>query len=450
MPSVPDVRYARSGNVAIAYQTYGEGPLDVVFIRGTLAELLTAWEQPLWVRHVEGLAGIGRVIMFDKRGTGLSDRVREVPTLEARMDDVRAVLDDLDVDRVVLWTAQEGSRLAILFAATYPERTHALVLYNPTVHGVRTDEHPWGSTEVEWVKELRTAERRWGERAYLVERLRRDNPGVADDPDFQDWYIRYMRRSASPGAAAAFLRMEMMGDVREALSSVAAPTLIGHGPREREQAQFVAASIPGAKAVEIAGLGDVFSWANPAANDVLIEETRKFVEHLAAPPAVHRVLSTVMFTDVVGSTERAAELGDRRWREVLAAHDAAVRRELERFRGREVNTTGDGFVATFDGPARAVHCATAVQEAIRALGLEARIGVHTGECELDGDEVRGIAVHTGARIAALAGPGEVLVSSIVKDLVAGSGIEFQDRGVHELRGVPGAWQLYSVDAVAPA
>jgi pimeloyl-ACP methyl ester carboxylesterase len=213
MPSVPDVRYARSGNVAIAYQTYGEGTLDLVFIRGTLAELLTAWEQPLWVRHVDGLASIGRVIMFDKRGTGLSDRVREVPTLEARMDDVRAVLDDLAVDRVVLWTAQEGSRLAILFAATYPERTRAIVLYNPTVHGVRTDEYPWARTEEEWVRELREAERRWGDRAYLVERLKRDSPTVAHDPEFQEWYVRYMRRSASPDAAAAFLRMEMMGDV---------------------------------------------------------------------------------------------------------------------------------------------------------------------------------------------------------------------------------------------
>jgi len=444
MRSVPDVRYARSGNVAIAYQTYGEGPLDLVFIRGTLAELLTAWEQPLWVRHVDGLAGIGRVIMFDKRGTGLSDRVREVPTLEARMDDVRAVLDDLDIHRVVLWTAQEGSRLAILFAATYPERTSALVLYNPTVHGIRTDEHPWGRTEDEWVTELRTAERRWGERAYLVERLGRDNPAVADDADFQDWYVRYMRRSASPGAAAAFLRMEMLGDVRETLSSVAAPTLIGHGPREREQAQFVAGSIPGARAVEIAGLGDVFSWTNPAANDALIEETRRFLEHLAAPPAADRVLSTVLFTDIVNSTERAAELGDRRWGELLAAHDAAIRRELERFRGREVKTTGDGFLATFDGPARAVHCATAVRDALGALRLDVRAGVHTGECELDRDEVRGIAVHTGARIAALAGAGEVLVSSIVKDLVAGSDIEFDDRGTHELRGVPGEWRVYAV------
>ena len=444
MPSVPDVRYARSGNVAIAYQTYGEGPLDLVFIRGTLAELLTAWEQPLWVRHVDGLASIGRVIMFDKRGTGLSDRVREVPTLEARMDDVRAVLDDLAVDRVVLWTAQEGSRLAILFAATYPERTRAIVLYNPTVHGVRTDEYPWARTEEEWVRELREAERRWGDRAYLVERLKRDSPTVAHDPEFQDWYVRYMRRSASPGAAAAFLRMEMMGDVREAMGSVTAPTLIGHGPRQRGQAQFVASAIPAASVVEIAGLGDVFSWANPGANDVLIEETGRFLDHLATAPAVDRVLATVLFTDIVGSTERAAELGDRRWRELLSAHHAAVRREVERFRGREVDSAGDGFLATFDGPARAVRCAVAVRDALRSLGLEIRAGVHTGECELDGDTVRGIAVHTGARVTALARPGDVLASSTVKDLVSGSGIEFEDRGTHELKGVPGEWRVYAV------
>jgi class 3 adenylate cyclase len=441
---VPDVRYARSGSVAIAYQVFGDGPVDLVFIRGTLAELLSAWEQPLWVQHVEGLSAATRMILFDKRGTGLSDRVRDVPTLETRMDDVRAVLDDLNVERTVLWTAQEGSQLAILFAATYPERTAALVLYHPKVRGVWAADYPWAKTEDEWRAELRGAERRWGDRNYLVERLREHSPTVAGDPSFQDWFVRYMRRSASPGAAAAFLRMEMTADVREVLGSVRAPTLVGHGPSHREEARYVANSIPGAELVEIAGLRDVFSWANPTANNLLLEESRRFLERLGPQPEPDRVLATVLFTDIVGSTERVAELGDRRWRELVSAHDAAVRRELERFRGREVDTAGDGFLATFDGPARGIRCACAIREALRGVGLEVRVGLHTGECELDGEKVRGIAVSTGARIAAVAGPAEVLVSSTVKDLVAGSGIEFEDRGEHELKGVPGEWRLYAV------
>jgi class 3 adenylate cyclase/alpha-beta hydrolase superfamily lysophospholipase len=441
---VPDVHYARSGNVAIAYQTFGHGPHDIVFIRGTLAELLTAWEQPLWVRHIEGLAACGRVIMFDKRGTGLSDRVRDVPTLEARMDDVRAVLDDLGAERVVLWTAHEGSRLAILFAATYPERTRALVLYNPTVHGVRTDDYPWAKSEDEWLRELQEAEKGWGERAYLVDRLRRTSPTAADDPAFQDWFVRYARRSASPGAAAAFLRMEMRSDVRDVLGSVSAPTLIGYGPRERDEALYVANAIPHAERIEIAGLGDVFSWANPAANDVLLAETKRFLDRLGAPVAPDRVLATVLFTDIVGSTEKASDFGDRRWHEVLSRHEALVRRELARCGGREVKTLGDGFMAAFEGPARAIQSAVAISRGVEQLGISVRQGLHTGECELAGHDVRGMAVNIAHRVSALADPSEVLVSSTVKDLVAGSGIAFEDRGGHELKGVPGEWRLFAV------
>jgi len=441
---VPDVQYARSGNVAIAYQVVGSGEPDIVFIRGTLAELLTAWEQPLWVRHVEGLAECGRVILFDKRGTGLSDRVRDVPTLEARMDDVRAVLDDLGVERTVLWTAQEGSRIAILFAATYPERTRALILYNPKAHGLRAPHYPWARSEDEWLRELREAESRWGERAYLVERLRNHSPTVADDPSFQDWFVRYTRRSASPGAAAAFLRMEMQGDGRDVLGSVSTPTLVAHGPADRDEARYVANAVPGAEAIEIAGLGDVFSWANPVANEVLLDETRRFLERLGAPRAPDRVLATVLFTDIVGSTEKSAELGDRAWNELLARHDAAVRRELTRFGGREVKVMGDGFMATFDGPARAIQSARAIAGGTEPLGISVRQGLHTGECELAGDDVLGMAVNIASRVAALAGPSEVLVSSTVKDLVAGSGIEFEERGEHELKGVPGEWRLYAV------
>lgn len=441
---VPDVRYARSGSVAIAYQVVGEGPLDMVFIRGTLAELLTAWEQPLWVRQIEGFAASARVIMFDRRGTGLSDRVREVPNLETRMDDIRAVLDDLGVEQAAFWTAQEGSRLAILFAATYPERTMGLTLYQPTARGLWAPDYPWPKTENEWRRELREAEARWGDRAYLVERLRRHSPNLADDSAFQDWYVRYMRRSASPGAAAAFLRMEMEGDVRDVLGLVRAPVLVAHGSRNADEARYIAHSIPGAEIVEIAGLGDDYSWTKPAANELLVEETARFLGRLGPRPAPDRVLATVLFTDIVGSTELTASLGDAEWRNVLERHHALVRRHLAAFRGVEVDTAGDGFFATFDGPARAIACACAIRDEARTLGLELRLGVHTGECELVGGKVAGIAVNMGSRIASLAGPGEVLVSSTVKDLVAGARIEFEERGERELKGVPGQWRLYAV------
>jgi class 3 adenylate cyclase len=441
---VPDVKYARSGNVAIAYQVVGTGPIDMVFIRGTLAELLTAWEQPLWVRQIERFAAFSRVIMFDRRGTGLSDRGREVPNLETRMDDIRAVLDDADVERAAIWTAQDGSRLALLFAATYPERTTALTLYQPTARGLWAEDYPWAKTEDDWRHEIREAEARWGERAYLIERLRRHSPTVADDPAFQDWFVRYMRRSASPGAAAAFIRMEMEGDVREVLGSVRAPTLVAHGLRRADEARYIAHGIPDATITEVAGLQDDFSWANPTANDVLVDETSSFLLRLGPRLAPDRVLATVMFTDIVGSTERAAALGDARWRRLLERHHALVRHQLARYRGQEVDTAGDGFFATFDGPARAIACACAVRDEVRTLELEIRAGLHTGECELVDGKVAGIAVSMGARVASLAAPGEVLVSSTVKDLVAGSGIEFSERGEHELKGVSGSWQLYAV------
>jgi class 3 adenylate cyclase len=416
----------------------------MVFIRGTLAELLTAWEQPLWVRQIEGFASFSRVIMFDRRGTGLSDRVREVPNLETRMDDIRAVLDALDVEQAAFWTAQDASRLALLFAATYPERTTALTLYQPTARGVWADDYPWAKTEDDWRREIREAEAHWGERAYLVERLQRHSPTVADDPAFQEWFVRYMRRSASPGAAAAFIRMEMEGDVRDVLASVRAPALVVHGPRRADESRFIAQSIPEAEILEIEGLRDDFSWANPPANAVLIDETGRFLERLGPRPAPDRVLATVLFTDIVGSTERAAELGDSTWKRLLERHHALVRRHLAAFRGEEVDTAGDGFFATFDGPARAISCACAVRDEVRALDLEIRAGLHTGECELVGDKVAGIAVNVGSRVASLAEPGEVLVSSTVKDLVAGSEIEFEERGEHELKGVPGTWRLYAV------
>ena len=441
---IPDVHYARSGDVAIAYQVVGDGPIDLVFVRGTLADLLAGWEMPLFVDHVEGLARSGRVLLFDKRGSGLSDPVRQVPTLETRMDDVRAVMDALDSERAVLWSAQEGTRIALLFAATYPERTRALVLYDPTARGRWAPDYPWAPTEDDWRRELREIHARWGDRDYLMERAHRLSPLGARNEAWLEWFVWYMRRSASPAEAVAFHRMSMEGDVREVLPAVRSPTLLLHRTEAQEAAMYVADRIQGARRVEVEGLHDWFSWADPDRNAVLLRETQQFIEGLRAPPEPDRVLATILFTDIVGSTARAAELGDSAWRDLLARHHMLVRGELARFRGEEFDTTGDGFFAAFDGPGRAIECARAIRESVRSLGLEIRAGLHTGECErLDG-KLGGIAVPTGARIAALAEPGEVLVSSTVRDLVAGSGIEFADRGMHELKGVPGEWRLYAV------
>jgi len=441
---VPDVSYARSGDVAIAYQVVGDGPTDVVFVRGTLADLLAGWDMPLFVDHVEWLAESGRLLMFDKRGSGLSDPVRQVPTLETRMDDVRAIMDAVDSERAVLWAAQEGSRIALLFAATYPERTSALVLYDPTARGLWAPDYPWAPTDEEWRRELREIRERWGDRRYLVERAHRLSPVGAANPDWLEWFVWYQRRSASPAEAVAFHRMAMEGDVRDVLPAVRAPTLVLHRSESRDEAVFVADRISGARRLEVEGMRDWFSWADPERNAVLLRETQAFIAGLASAPVADRVLATIMFTDIVGSTKRAAELGDAAWSDLLARHHTLVRGELVRFRGDELDTAGDGFFAAFDGPGRAIECAAAIRDAVRSLGLEVRAGLHTGEFERVDGKLGGIAVATGSRISSLAEPGEVLVSSTVKDLVAGSGIEFEDRGAHELKGVPGEWRLFAV------
>ena len=443
---IPDVQYARSGDVAIAYQVVGEGETDVVFVRGTLADLLAGWDMPLFVDHVDGLARSCRVLLFDKRGSGLSDPVRQVPTLETRMDDIRAVMDAAGSERAVLWAAQEGTRIALLFAATYPERTSALVLYDPTARGLWAPDYPWAPTEDEWRRELREIHDRWGDREYLVSRGHRLSPVGAQNDAWLEWFVWYSRRSASPAEAVAFHRMSMEGDVREVLSAVRAPTLVLHRPAARDEAVYVAERVHGAHRVEVEGLRDWFSWADPEHNAVLLRETQEFVEGLSAPREPDRVLATVLFTDIVGSTARAAEIGDTAWSELVGRHHTLVRGELVRFRGEELDTSGDGFFAVFDGPGRAIECACAIREAVRSLDLEIRAGVHTGECERVDGKLGGIAVPTGARIASLAAPGEVLVSSTVKDLVAGASIPFEDRGVHELKGVPGEWRLYAVGA----
>ena len=446
MVKIPEISYARSGDVSIAYQVVGEGPVDLVFVRALTGDLLSTWDQPLLVRHVLGLAENGRLLMLDKRGTGLSDGVAGMaPTLETRMDDVRAVMDAVDSDEAVLWSGRDGSQVTTLFAATYPERTSGLVVLNPSAKGSPTPDYPWAPSDAEWREKLRDVHDGWGTQEFFDRLLRAQIPtALAEDDSFRDWFVTHMRRSLSPGAAMVFHRMMREADVGNVLPSVHAPTLVLHSSVEREPSEYFARHIPNAKLRELTTMRGEFTWTDDATHFETMTSVSDFVADLRPREETDRILATVLFTDIVGSTERAAELGDRAWRDLLSAHHAKARAELARYRGREIDTAGDGFLATFDGPARAVRCAGAITEAVRSLGVQIRAGVHTGEVEVDGDAVRGIAVHIGARVAALAGPSDVLVSSTVKDLVAGSGLTFEDAGEHELKGVPDRWHLYRV------
>jgi class 3 adenylate cyclase len=441
----PETRYARSGELNIAYQVTGEGPRDLVYVPGWVSNIELMWEEPAMTRFLERLASISRLVLFDKRGTGLSDRVSndQLPTLEERMDDVRAVLDAVGSERAALFGHSEGGNMCVLFAATYPDQTIALItLGSFAKRRDPDDDYPWAPTAEDREETVADVERNWG-------RLRPEDveyyaPSRVGDEQFVRNLEQYLRRGASPGAAAALLRMNSFIDVRDVLPTIQVPTLVLHRSGDHDvnvaEGRYLASKVPGAKFVELPGDDH---WISAGDTDAIADEIEEFLTGTRPVPELDRVLATVLFTDIVGSTERAVELGDRRWRDLLSTHDAAVRRELERFRGREVDTAGDGFLATFDGPARAVRCAISAGDALRDMGLEIRAGIHTGECELDGPKVRGIAVHTGARIAALAGPGEVLVSQTVKDLVSGSGLAFEERGVHELKGVPGDWRVYA-------
>jgi pimeloyl-ACP methyl ester carboxylesterase len=441
----PETRYAKSGDVNIAYQVAGNRPLDLLYVPGWMSNVEAMWEMPSMARFLERLMAFSRLILFDKRGTGLSDRVpnTELPTLEQRMDDVRAVLDAVGSERTALFGHSEGGNMCMLFAATYPERTTALVTLSVFARRIRTEDYPWAPTAEERDANAREVEARWGRLG--AEDVEFYAPSRAGDQDFVDNLATYLRRSASPGAAAALLRMNSHIDVRDVLPTIQVPTLCLHRVGDRdvnvEEGRYIASRIPGAKFVELPGADH---WLSAGDVERLADEIEEFLTGVRPIAEPDRVLATVLFTDLVGSTQKAAELGDRRWRDLLREHDRVVRDELARFRGREVDTAGDGFLATFDGPARAVRCACAIREPLRQLGLEMRAGVHTGECEIDRAKVRGIAVHTGARVAALAEPGEVLVTSTVKDLTAGSGIEFEDRGGYRLKGVPGEWRVYAV------
>jgi class 3 adenylate cyclase len=437
---VPETRYARSGDVSIAYQVVGEGPIDIVLVTGFVSNILYAWEQPRVVRFLEELAGFARLIRFDRRGTGLSDRPRDVPTLETRMDDVRAVMAAASSTRAALVGTFEAAPMTALFAATYPERVGALVMFSPRAKGVWAPDYPWAQTHEEWMRALEALEHGWGSDAYFDRVLRRSFSSVADDPDFRRWFSNMMLFGASPGAAMTVHRMAMDVDVRDVLPVVRVPTLVLHGRGNAEEAGYVADRIPNSQRVELGG-EDFSLWLMPG----VTREIERFVSSAWDEPEPPTVLATVLFTDIVDSTARTAELGDRGWAELVVAHNAVVRRCIERFGGDEVDTAGDGFFVTFDGPIRGIRCAQAILAGLEELGLGIRIGLHTGECQVADGKVRGIAVNIGARVSALADQGEVLVSSTVKDLVAGSGIAFAERGSTELKGVPGEWRLYAVE-----
>ena len=446
--AAPPVRYASSGEVDIAYQVLGDGPFDLVWVAGAITHLDVMWEHPAYRRFCEQLASFSRLILFDKRGMGLSERTR-AGTLEERMDDVRAVMDAVGSEQAALVGVSEGGPMSMLFAATYPERTQALLLIGAEVKEQKTDDWPWGEgTREEFDEWMALLPERWGN-AFIVDRFFPHDP----DPEAtRRWFARLQTSSMTPRDAIAFLTMAMEIDVRDVVPSVRVPTLIVHRVDDPichvENARFLAEHIPDARYVELPGDVHV-PWAGRSSSgDEILEEIREFLTGVREAPEPDRVLTTVLFTDIVGSTERATELGDRRWRELLDAHHAAVRRQLERFRGREIDTAGDGFLASFDGPARAIRCAEAAIEEVRGIGLDIRAGVHTGECELHGGKLAGIAVHVGARVAGQAGAGEVLVSSTVRDLVAGSGLEFEDRGTASLKGVPGEWRLFSLSGAA--
>ena len=438
----PDVSYARSAEVSIAYQVVGSGPVDIVFVRGITGDLLSTWDQPLLVRHVEGLAAIGRVLMLDKRGTGLSDRVREVPSLETTMDDIRAVMDAAGSDRAILWSGSTSTGLTILFSATYPDRCAGVVLFDPRIRGTRTADYPWAPSPEEWRQTLAEVRAGWGERGYLERLAAEWAPEVAGDAAFCDWFVWHMRRSLSPGAALTAFRAAMDLDVSDVLAAIRVPTLVIPRPSLPGPGHYTAERIRGAEVVELPPLQGVYTWVDDDAHQATMAATARFVSRCMAGVGAERVLATVLFTDIVGSTELAARLGDTAWRELLGRHHAIVRRELARFSGTEIDTAGDGFFATFDGPARAVQSAQAIESRVRELGMEVRAGVHTGEIETLEGKVGGIAVHIGARIGALAGASEVLASSTVKDLTAGSGLVFEDAGEYELKGVPDRWRLY--------
>ncbi len=441
---VPETRYARTADgLHIAYQVVGNGPFDLVAILGYVSHVEMAWEDPATAHCLRALSSFSRLILFDRRGLGLSDPIQGAPTLEDRMQDLRAVMDAAGSERAAVFGISEGGPMSMLFAATYPERVSALVLYGTFARMTEAADYPWGYPPKVLDRFVEAKIESWGG----------DNtvdyfaPSVANDLEFRRRWAAFERRATSPAAYRSLMNMNADTDVRDVLPSIRVPTLILHRtgdiPIRVGHGRYLSEHIHGARYIELPG-DDHFFWVGDTS--ALFDEVEEFLTGRRSTHEPDRVLSTMVFTDIVDSTRRAVDLGDHRWRGLLDDHDAMVHRQVGRYGGRQIKSTGDGIFASFDGPARAIHCAGAIRDGARGLGVEIRAGLHTGECEIRGDDLGGIAVHVGARVAGLAGPGEVLVSRTVVDLVAGSGIEFIDRGEHELKGVPGTWQLFAVEA----
>ena len=440
---VPETRYAESSDgVHIAYQVLGDSALDLVLAPGFVSHVEHSWDDPALARFLRRLASFSRLIVFDKRGTGLSDRSpNDRPALlEDRVGDVAAVMDAAGSTRAAIMGISETAAMSLLFAATYPERTRAVVAYGAWTNGDKRPAYPWTPTsdEDEWLTRLG---RNWGRGAMFIEDI---VPSLVGDKRYEAWYAKLERLAASPGAAVALARMAAQIDVGDILPTIRVPTLVLHRRNDRAipiaEGKYIADHVPGAKFIELPG-ADHWPWIG---DDRAIEEIQEFLTGMREQAEPDRVLATVMFVDIVGSTKRAADLGDRRWADLLESFYAVVRTELARYRGREIDTAGDGFFVTFDGPARAIRCATALVQVVGTIGMEIRVGIHTGEVERIGDNLGGLAVIIGSRVGGLAGPGEILVSRTVKDLVVGSDVRFDQRGSRTLKGVPGEWELYAV------
>ena len=438
---IPQTKYARSGEVNIAYQVFGSGAIDLVVVPGWVSNIDTFWEEPGFARFLQRLASFSRVILFDKRGTGLSDRVTDIPTLEERMDDVRAVMDAVGSKRAALLGYSEGGAMCALFAVTYPERTEALIMVGSYSRLTWAADYPFGRTAEMREQFLKMIREQWGTPMGIELRV----PSLAGDERFRNWWAKLLRTGASPATAHALTLANYDIDARHLLGSINVRTLLLHSNRDLalsvEHSRYMAARIPRAKLIEFDSDEHLSFFTRPNEIPDAVEE---FLTGGRGAVEEDRVVKTVMFSDIVGSTELAAKLGDARWRDLCEAHHAAVRRELAIFRGREIDTAGDGFYAAFDGPARAIRCAREVRDSVKSLGLATRVGLHTGECVVSGGKIAGLAVHIGARVAGLAPADSVLVSQTVKDLVAGSGLEFDDFGVHALKGVAESWHLYTV------
>lgn len=443
---MPETKYAKSGDVHIAYQLFGTGETPLVIGPGWASHLEYSWEDPTYAKFLQRLGTFARVAWFDKRGTGLSDRVGELPTLELRIDDIRAVMDAVGFEKAVVFGYSEGGSMCALFAATYPQRTTSLILYGAFAKRLWSEDYPWAPTLEKREKWIQSLESGWGgpiEVSTLA-------PSATHDKQFAKWFATYTRLSVSPSAAVALAKMNTHIDIRSILPSIHVPTLVIHRAGDLDvnvgNGRYLARNIPGAKYVELPG-EDHLLWVGDT--DSVADEIEEFLTGTRPPRQIDRVLATILLTDIVGSTERAKELGDNAWKKLLLKHNEIVTKELKRFRGREIKSTGDGFLCTFDGPARAINCACSIRDNLHnQLGISIRAGLHTGECELvDDNDIGGFNVHIAARVESIAKPDEVLVSSTVKDLVSGSGIKFDDLGSHSLKGISEPWRLYRVSSV---